>query len=118
MAAAALSSLEYTMPLLPKVHALTRQTADALRQVGYKTLLPVQTNMIVLDMEDAGIPPAAFVGYAKRAGVEVFPTGRLVFHHQTSEEAASRLIAALTLLIEDKRAGKELEDHKVTGGYM
>lgn len=118
MAAAALSSLEYTMPLLPRVHALTRQTADSLREVGYKILLPVQTNMIVLDLEDAGIPPAAFVEYGKRAGVTLFPTGRLVFHHQISPEAASRLVTALTCLMEDRKAGKELENHKVTGGYM
>ncbi|OKL63601.1 hypothetical protein UA08_00052 [Talaromyces atroroseus] len=118
MAAAALSALEYTMPLLPLVHALTRRTADSLREIGYKISLPVQTNMIVLDLEDAGIPPAAFVEYGKRAGVTVFPTGRLVFHHQISAEAASRLVAGLTSLMDDKRAGKELENHKVTGGYM
>jgi threonine aldolase len=118
MAAAALSALEYTMPLLPLVHALTRRTADSLREAGYKISLPVQTNMIVLDLEDADIPPAAFVEYGERAGVTLFPTGRLVFHHQISAEAASRLVAALTLLMEDKRAGKELVNHKVTGGYM
>lgn len=118
MAAAALAALEYTIPLLPRVHALARRTADSLRTVGYKFLLPVQTNMIVLDLEDAGIPAAAFVEYGKRAGVTLFPTGRIVFHHQISPEAASRLVKAMTCLIEDARAGKELENHKVTGGYM
>lgn len=118
MAAAALCALEYTMPLLPRVHALTKHTADALLEAGYKISLPVQTNMINLDLEAAGIPPAAFVEYGKRAGVTVFPTGRLAFHHQNSPAAASRLVEALTLLIEDRRAGKQLENHKVTGGYM
>ncbi|EEA20879.1 L-allo-threonine aldolase, putative [Talaromyces marneffei ATCC 18224] len=118
MAAAALCALEYTMPLLPKVHALTKRTADSLREAGYKITLPVQTNMIVLDLEEVGIPPAAFVEYGKRAGVTVFPTGRLVFHHQISAAAASRLVDALTSLMQDKKAGRQLENHKVTGGYM
>ncbi|KAH8693830.1 putative L-allo-threonine aldolase [Talaromyces proteolyticus] len=118
MAAAALSALEYTMPLLPQVHSLTRSTANSLRDAGYTISLPVQTNMIVLDLENDGIPPAAFVEYGKRAGVTLFPTGRLVFHHQISPEAAARLVSALTRLMEDKNAGKALENHKVTGGYV
>jgi threonine aldolase len=118
MAAAALAGLEYTMPLLPRVHALTQQTATSLREAGYTIALPVQTNMIVLDLEKDDIPPAAFVEYGKRAGLAFFPTGRLAFHHQTSPEAAAKVVTALTTLMEDKKAGKALENHKVTGGYM
>lgn len=117
MAAAAQAAMEHTVPKLPSVHALTKRTASALGEIGYTITLPVQTNMIVLDLEAAGIPPAAFISYGKKHGLTFFPSGRLVFHHQISEEAASRLISALRELMMDKKAGKELESYKVSGGY-
>lgn len=117
MAAAALAALDYTIPRLPSVHALAKQTAVALREMGYTIALPVQTNMIVLDLKADGIPAAAFVEYGKRAGVTLFPSGRLVFHHQNSPQAVEKLISALRALMEDKKAGKALPDYRVTGGY-
>lgn len=117
MAAAAQAAMEHTVPLLPRVHALTKKTAASLSEIGYTISLPVQTNMIVLDLEADGIPPAAFMSYGKKNGLTVFPSGRLVFHHQISEDAASRLLGALRELMTDKKAGKELESHKVSGGY-
>ena len=118
MASAALAALEHTIPRLPQVHALTRQTASSIRELGYTIALPVQTNMIVLDLEKDGIPAAAFVEYGKRHGLTLFPTGRLVFHHQNSPAAATKLVSALRALMEDKKAGKPLENHRVTGGYV
>ena len=117
MAAAGLAAMEHTVSLLPGVHALARKVADSLREIGYTISLPVQTNMIVLDLEKDGIPQAAFVNYAKRHGLLVFPSGRVVFHHQISNEAAFSLVAALRELMQDKKAGKQLEAHKVSGGY-
>jgi threonine aldolase len=108
MAAAASAALDYTLPRLSVVHEMTASAAQELEVVGYKFALPVQTNMIVLDLEVVGIPPAAFVGYCKDNEIAVFPNGRLVFHHQTSADGVSRLLKALRQLI---------VDHKVTGGY-
>ncbi|KAJ9323279.1 hypothetical protein DTO027B5_4031 [Paecilomyces variotii] len=118
MAAAAQAALEHTIPLLPGVHALTKKTAASIADLGYTISLPVQTNMIVLDLAGDGIPAAAFLNYGKKHGVTVFPSGRLVFHHQITEDAASRLVDALKELMEDKKAGKELESYKVSGGYV
>lgn len=118
MAAAAMAAMEDTVPLLPRVHALTKKTAISLQELGYTISLPVQTNMIVLDLEADQIPPAAFIGYANKYGLTTFPSGRLVFHHQISEDAASRLVTALGELMADKKAGKELANHKVSGGYV
>lgn len=117
MAAAALSALEYTLPRFPLVHKMTKEAAKQLEAVGYKFTLPVQTNMIILDLEGAGIPPAAFVEYCAREKVAVFPMARLVFHHQTSETGVKNLITALTKLMKDKKDGVALEDKKVSGGY-
>ncbi|CAH0036324.1 unnamed protein product [Clonostachys solani] len=117
MAAAALSALEYTLPRFPLVHKMTKDAAKQLEAVGYKFTLPVQTNMIILDLEGAGIPSAAFVEYCAREKVAVFPMARLVFHHQTSETGVKNLITALTKLMEDKKNGVALEDKKTSGGY-
>ncbi|KAL1862272.1 hypothetical protein Plec18170_001097 [Paecilomyces lecythidis] len=117
MAAAASAALDYTLTQLPRVHTQTRDAANELKAVGFKFALPVQTNMIIVDLQAMEIPPAAFVEYCKDHGVSAFPNGRLVFHHQTSEDGVSRLIKALKKLITDKNAGERLSDHKVFGGY-
>ncbi|GLI75601.1 hypothetical protein PoHVEF18_003860 [Penicillium ochrochloron] len=117
MAAAASAALDYTLHRLFAVHAMTARVAKEFELMGYKFALPVQTNMIVLDLEVVGIPGAAFVGYCKDNEVTVFPNERLVFHHQTSSDGVSRLLKALAQLIRDKVAGADLMDHKVTGGY-
>ncbi|KAL5607823.1 hypothetical protein FOBRF1_008320 [Fusarium oxysporum] len=117
MAAAALSALEYSIPRFPSVHAMTKDASARLEAVGYKFTLPVQTNMILLDLEAAEIPPAAFVEYCAKEGVSVFPMARLVFHHQTSEVAVDKLVTALTRLMGDKRNGVTLNDGEAHGGY-
>ncbi|EAS33501.3 threonine aldolase [Coccidioides immitis RS] len=117
MAAAAHAALTNSIPQLPRVHSLTKSTAARLSALGYTFSSPVQTNMILLDLEAAGIPVAAFVDYLTEAGVQVFPTPRLVFHYQTAQEAADKLVDGLGLLIQDKKAGKDLVARKMTGGY-
>ncbi|OOQ86015.1 putative low-specificity L-threonine aldolase [Penicillium brasilianum] len=117
MAAAASAALDQTLSRLPVVHAMAASVAKELETMGYKFALPVQTNMIVLDLEVVGIPPAAFVGYCKNIQIAVFPNGRLVFHHQTSQDGTLRLLKALRQLMSDKEAGIHLIDDKVTGGY-
>lgn len=118
MAAAASAALDHTLSRLSTVHTMARNAAQMLEAEGYKFVLPVQTNMIVLDLEVVGIPPAGFVGYCKDNEVAVFPNGRLMVHHQTLEDGVSRLLKALRQLMSDKKAGDDLVDHKVTSGYM
>lgn len=110
MAAAALSALNNSIPQLNRVHSLTKSTAAELEKLGYKFSLPVQTNMIVLDLEAVNIPASAFVGYCEKEGLIVFGSGRLVFHYQTSDSAAARVVRALTQLMADKNSGKKLDD--------
>jgi threonine aldolase len=81
MAAAAMAALDESLPRLAIVHEKTKAAAVRIQELGYKFTLPVQTNMIILDIATAGIPPAAFVEYCAREQVTVFPMGRLVFHY-------------------------------------
>ncbi|RAL03253.1 uncharacterized protein BO80DRAFT_462967 [Aspergillus ibericus CBS 121593] len=101
MAAAASASLDYCLPLLPKVHALTRRVAEYLHRIGYEFLLPVETNMIVLNLKKTGIDGESLVRYCTKYGLRTFPSGRLAFHHQISEDGVSRLQRALLELITD-----------------
>ncbi|OAX80648.1 hypothetical protein ACJ72_05011 [Emergomyces africanus] len=118
MAAAAQSALTTSIPQFPRVHSLTKSTASKLSAFGYKFQLPVHTNMILIDLEASNdIPPAAFVSYCAAQGLQVFPSGRLVFHYQTSEEAVVCLVGALERLMADKKEGKKLESGAVKGGY-
>ncbi|KAF0331268.1 putative low-specificity L-threonine aldolase [Colletotrichum sp. SAR11_59] len=117
MAAAALEALNYTLPRMSKIHALTKETADKIEELGYKFALPVQTNMIVLDLAAVGIPAAAFVDYCAKRRLAVFPNGRVVLHHQSTSEATDALVIALTELMRDKSDGKALSNAEVHGGY-
>ncbi|UPK97045.1 hypothetical protein LCI18_007980 [Fusarium solani-melongenae] len=117
MAAAALAALEHSIPRFPSVHNMARSAASEIEAIGYKFSLPVQTNMIILDLEAVGIPASAFVEYCAREKVAVFPMARIVFHHQTSETAVKSLVSALSKLMKDKNNGVALEDKKVSGGY-
>ncbi|KAH8173342.1 beta-eliminating lyase domain-containing protein [Sarocladium implicatum] len=118
MAAAALAALNETLPRLKDVHALTKGAALRLGEVGYKFALPVQTNMIVLDLEAVGIPPAAMVEYCAKEHITVFPMPRLVFHYQTSQEAVDSLVRAMVQLMRDKKDGVTLSTADVKGGYV
>ncbi|KAH7219988.1 pyridoxal phosphate-dependent transferase [Fusarium oxysporum] len=116
MAAAALSAFEYTVPQFPAIHALAKRAGSQLEDTGYRLALPAQSNMVVLDLAGMDIPGAAFVQYCADAAVAVFPNGRLVFHHQTSEEAVADLVNALKRLLQAKKDGKALNSEAVQGG--
>ncbi|VUC27485.1 unnamed protein product [Clonostachys rosea] len=116
MAAAALAALENAVPKLPGVHAMTKRVALELEKLGYKFALPVQTNMIVLDLEAVGIPGSAFVEYCAQSNLATFPNGRLVFHHQVTEEVGEALISALGRLMKDKKDGVKLSDEELQSG--
>ncbi|KAI8277088.1 hypothetical protein K4K59_009590 [Colletotrichum sp. SAR11_240] len=117
MAAAALEALNYTLPRMGNVHALTKKTAAEIEELGYKLALPVQTNMIVLDLAAVDIPGAAFVDYCAKHSVSAFPNGRIVFHHQVTDDGANALVAALTDLVGDRNAGVVLSVTEVHRGY-
>ncbi|KAL5586183.1 hypothetical protein FOBRF1_016053 [Fusarium oxysporum] len=111
-----LSAFEYTVPQFPAIHALAKRAGSQLEDTGYRLALPAQSNMVVLDMAGMDIPGAAFVQYCADAAVVVFPNGRLVFHHQTSEEAVADLVNALKRLLQAKKDGKALKSETVQGG--
>lgn len=112
MAAAALSAMEYSLPRLTGVHTMTKAVARELEKLGYTFKLPVQTNMIVIDLPAAGIPGSAIVEYCAAHNLATFDNGRLVFHHQITEKSSWALISALSRLMQDKKDGVLQEEEK------
>lgn len=58
-------------------------------------MLPTETNMVWLDLDAAGVSKEDFVEVAADEGVRVMMKGRLVIHHQISEEAIQMLTMAM-----------------------
>jgi threonine aldolase len=106
LAAACLLSLDQVYPKIEDSHDLAKAIAGRLQEMGYTFTLPVETNMIWLDLDILGIDEKKFVEYCADEGVAVFELGRIVVHHQTSEEAVEKLMKALKRLIDDVKAGK------------
>ena len=105
LSAACLISLEQIIPKIEKTHVVAKDIATRLEKVGYKLTLPVDTNMVFIDLEILGVSEKTFQEYCARDGVAVFDYHRIVVHHQTSAEAVDKLITALTRLMEDVKSG-------------
>jgi threonine aldolase len=106
LSAACLISLEQIMPRIERTHVIAKGIAERLEQIGYRLPLPVDTNMVFIDLEILGVKEKTFQEYCAREGVAVFEYHRIVVHHQTSEEAVEKLIIALTHLMEDVKSGQ------------
>lgn len=105
LSAACLISLEQIIPKIEKTHVVAKDIGARLEKVGYKLTLPVETNMVFIDLEILGVSEKTFQEYCARDGVAVFDYHRIVVHHQTSADAVDKLITALTRLMEDVKSG-------------
>ena len=105
LSAACLMSLDQILPRIEKTHVVAKEIAARLENVGYKLTLPVETNMVFIDLEILGVRDKTFQEYCAREGVTVFDYNRIVVHHQTSQVAVDKLIIAMTRLMNDVRNG-------------
>jgi threonine aldolase len=105
LSAACLVSLDQIIPRIAGTHIMAKEIALRLEELGYRLTLPVESNMVFLDLEILGIRDKTFQEYCTREGVAVFDYHRIVVHHQTSPEAVEKLITALTKLMEDVKKG-------------
>jgi len=75
-----------------------------------KTTLPVQTNMIFIDLEAAGLRNAWLAEEAQKRGVRFGFFGRLVVHHQICSEAVASLKEAVEAVVKKKAVGGYVND--------
>jgi threonine aldolase len=75
---------------LKETHTRARHIAETWQKLGGKVSKPVETNMVWLDLDGAGVSNKDFVEIAKKHGLKVLG-GRLVVHYQVCDEAIKRL---------------------------
>lgn len=75
---------------LKDTHIKAKQIAEMWHKQGGRVRWPVETNMVWLDLEDAGISGNDFVEISKKYGLKMMG-GRLVVHYQVCDDAISRL---------------------------
>jgi threonine aldolase len=92
--------------LLSASHDRAREVERLWKGFGGKTANPVETNMVWLDLEDAGVSVERFVELGQKAGLRLIG-GRLVVHYQIGAEAVARLEKVMRAIWK----GEELDDH-------
>ncbi|KAH7341997.1 threonine aldolase [Rhizoctonia solani] len=105
IAGAARVALDEVFPKLVGTHEIAWDIEKHLHSLGLKTVLPVETNMIFIDLQAAGLENDWLVEEAKSAGLRLGYDGRIVVHHQISVEAVQKLKEILTRVMEKKAAG-------------
>jgi len=84
-------------------HKRAREVAGMWTARGGRLSFPVETNMVWLDLGEAGCGVEEFVAVARREGVKVMG-GRLVVHYQISEEAVGRLGRVMDVVLKGRGA--------------
>lgn len=79
---------------LRETHVRARQIAEMWQKRGGKVSRPVETNMVWLDLEHAGLSGEEFVGISKKHGLKMLG-GRLVVHYQICDDAVTHLEEAM-----------------------
>lgn len=86
-------------------NAIAKMWTDA----GGKLQLPVETNMVWLDVESTGLEMKDFIAMAADRGLRTLG-GRLVVHYQISKEAMDRFeLLTKDILGEKKRGVKRMD---------
>lgn len=105
VSAAARVSVEETFlgGKLKKSHENAKKVEEMWLKLGGKVSCPVETNMVVLDLEAAHCSNAEFIKLAQSHGLKMLGE-RLVVHYQISDEALERL----ERLMQDVMKGKKI----------
>ena len=105
LTAACLVALEQTFPKLERTHMVAKEIAARAQKLGYKLTLPVDTNMVFLDLQSLEVSNKTFQRYCANEGVMVLESNRIAVHHQISQEGVDKVVMALTVLMKDVKAG-------------
>jgi threonine aldolase len=83
--------------LLKKTHLTAQRIANFWTGLGGELEVPVQTNMVWLDLKKAGINPQQFQDLGEEKGLKL-GAGRIVVHYQIGDEAVEKLQEVMTEL--------------------
>lgn len=90
--------------LLRESHKTAKTIAQLWESLGGKLAQPTETNMVWLDLDDAGISAGEFRKLGEENGLKLL-AGRLVVHYQIGEEAVEKLSEIMMIILEKKRTG-------------
>lgn len=106
LTAAAWAALDEVFPeKLQQTHAIAKDIEVYLKGLGLKVAVPVETNMVFIDLEDAKLRNEWFVEEGKKHGVTFGFFGRIVIHHQICPEAVERLKLTIKTVLDKKASG-------------
>jgi threonine aldolase len=89
---------EVESPILGRVHALAKRVAEEWTKRGGKLSKVVDTNLVWLDIEAAGIQTSTLIETGKKHGVTL-DGPRIVCHHQIDTQAFEFLVAVFKELL-------------------
>ncbi|TAQ87890.1 hypothetical protein B7494_g3780 [Chlorociboria aeruginascens] len=100
--------------MLKGSHVMAKRIADMWVRLGGRLERKTETNMVWLDLEQAGISAKELVEVGREKGLK-FYGGRLVVHYQIGEEALLRLEEVMRVLLERGKSeeGKGNKKRKV-----
>jgi len=102
---AAAYAVTNNFPLLPRVHALTKELEVGLREIGCNILSPAETCMVFFDPTPLGVDYDELILRAAALPDPIkFSGSRLVCHIQTSPEAVQDLLQLVRVVAEEKRS--------------
>ncbi|KAH8653262.1 alanine racemase [Tricladium varicosporioides] len=84
---------------LQESHEKTRQIARLWEGYGGKLVYPVETNMVWLDLDAAGVSAQTFREEGEALGLRFMMGGRLVVHYQITRDAVQRLDVLMRRLL-------------------
>ncbi|KAK4513079.1 uncharacterized protein ATC70_000117 [Mucor velutinosus] len=107
LAVAARHCINTVVPTMPETHALARKLADHLESLDVKILLPVDTNMIFIDISRTGLTIADLAEALKAKNIKIFSntgtTTRIVLHYQITPQAIDDFMQVSTDLVQSKK---------------
>ncbi|TGO69927.1 hypothetical protein BOTNAR_0005g00090 [Botryotinia narcissicola] len=90
--------------LLRESHKTAKRIATLWEGLGGKLQQPTETNMVWLDLADAGVSAEEFQELGKEKGLKLYG-GRLVVHYQIGNEAVDKLEETMKVVLENKGKG-------------
>ncbi|KDQ13202.1 hypothetical protein BOTBODRAFT_146307 [Botryobasidium botryosum FD-172 SS1] len=118
IAAAALAAIDEVYPKLLATHAVAKDLGQYFAGLGIGTLLPVDTSMVFLDLEGAGLRNSWLQAEAAKRGVKFGSGGRIVVHHQIDPRAVQALKEAVQEALDLKVKGVyKIDEEDAEGGY-
>ncbi|KAI8956443.1 threonine aldolase [Daldinia sp. FL1419] len=101
--------------LLQDTHATAKRVEKMWTDLGGKVQVPVQTNMVWLDLKSLNSSPSRFVELGRQAGLKL-NGNRIITHYQVGEEALQKLADVFENIATEKESNNIDGRHGKTEG--